>query len=293
MVAAAARNAPDAPHAAAHPARPPGIEAPPADRSGGQEGEAAAEETAARERSYETRYYTVQEGDSVYNIAAHFDLKSDTLLSFNQLGAGRLIHPGDKLRVPSVDGLVHVVQNSDTLEDISLAYKVEISEIVSANEIADRDAISVGQKLFLPNAKKPKSSSYGPSYGAMVFSRPASGRISSKYGMRTHPVTGRWQMHAGIDIACGHGARILAARSGVVTHTGRLGGYGNLVVIQHDNGYSTRYGHLSRINVRRGQRVRERQTIGRAGSTGVTTGPHLHFEVRLNSKAINPIRLIR
>ena len=88
-------------------------------------------------------------------------------------------------------------------------------------------------------------------------------------------------------------AKIKAARDGVVIRAERFGGYGNLIVLQHENGYTTRYAHLSRFKVKRGQKVREGQEIGRAGSTGVSTGPHLHFEVRRNGKSINPLKVLR
>ena len=196
--------------------------------------------------------YEVEAGDSLYQIARQYGLKIATIVSVNQLNNSRDIHPGDRLRIPSADGLLRVVRKNDTIEDIALDYDVSIDSIVSANSVSDPNTIYVGQELFLPNAKAPRVSNGWSRTGLPVFARPAGGRISSHYGQRMHPIYRRRQLHAGIDFACGNGAKIVAARDGVVIRAERLGGYGNLIVLQHENGYTTRYAHLSRYKVRRG-----------------------------------------
>jgi murein DD-endopeptidase MepM/ murein hydrolase activator NlpD len=113
---------------------------------------------------------------------------------------------------------------------------------------------------------------------------------SSAYGMRRHPVLKRRRMHRGIDFAARRGTPVLAAGSGVVTFAGRQNGYGQLIIIDHGHGLTTRYGHLRRIKVNVGDRVAPGQTIGQVGSSGRATGPHLHFEVRVAGKAVDPIR---
>lgn len=117
---------------------------------------------------------------------------------------------------------------------------------------------------------------------------PASGRISSNFGLRRHPVLRFTRMHKGLDIAAGHGAPIRAANDGTVAFAGRNGGYGNFVRLNHSAGMGTGYGHMSRIAVRSGQRVTRGQVIGYVGSTGISTGPHLHYELYRNGVAINP-----
>jgi murein DD-endopeptidase MepM/ murein hydrolase activator NlpD len=117
---------------------------------------------------------------------------------------------------------------------------------------------------------------------------PAAGRISSGFGFRRHPVLGFGRMHKGMDIAAGYGAPIRAANDGVVAFAGRSGGYGNFVRLSHSGGMGTGYGHMSRIAVRGGQRVARGQVIGYVGSTGLSTGPHLHYELYRNGVAINP-----
>lgn len=117
---------------------------------------------------------------------------------------------------------------------------------------------------------------------------PVPGRITSGYGMRRHPVLGYRRMHAGIDFRARHGTPIVAVTAGRVTSAGRAGGCGNAVRLSHDSGLSTRYCHMSRMAVSRGQRVRRGQVIGYAGSTGLVTGPHLHYEMYRNGRAIDP-----
>lgn len=121
-----------------------------------------------------------------------------------------------------------------------------------------------------------------------MMAMPANGRMSSNFGVRRHPILGYSRMHKGIDIAAPHGAPVYAAADGVVKIAGRASGYGNLIRIDHSAGNASAYGHLSRIHVRPGQRVRKGQNIGAVGSTGMSTGPHLHYEWYRNGRAVNP-----
>jgi murein DD-endopeptidase MepM/ murein hydrolase activator NlpD len=118
--------------------------------------------------------------------------------------------------------------------------------------------------------------------------RPANGRLSSRYGVRYHPILHRRKLHTGDDIAAGYGSSIKAAKGGRVLYSGWKKGYGNTVIIDHGGGVTTLYGHASKLDVKAGQPVKGGQTIANVGSTGYSTGPHLHFEVRKNGKPINP-----
>ncbi|MFN2099321.1 peptidoglycan DD-metalloendopeptidase family protein [Altererythrobacter sp. MF3-039] len=126
----------------------------------------------------------------------------------------------------------------------------------------------------------------GEARGGLVA--PVPGRITSNYGMRRHPVLGYRRMHSGIDFRARHGTPIVAATDGRVSGAGRMGGCGNAVRLNHEGGLQTRYCHMSRIAVRRGQSVRRGQVIGYVGSTGLSTGPHLHYEMYRGGRAINP-----
>lgn len=130
----------------------------------------------------------------------------------------------------------------------------------------------------------------GPTYtgGSMTWPVPSSHNITSPFGFRVHPIFGDTRFHSGIDISCGTGAAIVAANDGVVFSAGWRPGYGNTVLIDHGGGISTLYAHNSSIYVSSGQKVSRGQTIAGAGSTGNSTGTHLHFEVRVNSSPVNP-----
>ena len=116
-------------------------------------------------------------------------------------------------------------------------------------------------------------------------------RVSSGFGMRRHPIRGGWRAHKGIDYAAPTGTRVRATADGFVEYAGRKGGYGNAVILRHNGQYSTLYGHLSRITVRRGARVAQNDTIGLVGATGWATGPHLHYEFRIAGHARNPLTI--
>jgi murein DD-endopeptidase MepM/ murein hydrolase activator NlpD len=139
----------------------------------------------------------------------------------------------------------------------------------------------------LINKSSAPGKGYGSATGKMMW--PASGRIVSGFGYRRHPLWGGWHLHTGIDIGASYGEPVKAADGGEVIYSGWWDGYGKAVVIDHGHGTSTVYGHMSRIYAQTGQRLDKGQVIGLVGSTGFSTGPHLHFEVRRNGKPMNPI----
>ena len=117
--------------------------------------------------------------------------------------------------------------------------------------------------------------------------------MTSGFGMREHPLLGGWRAHTGIDLAAPIGSPIRATSDGQVSRADWFGGYGLFVSLEHGGGVQTRYGHMARLNVLEGQRVRKGDVIGFVGSTGRSTGPHLHYEIRLDGRAINPAAAIR
>ena len=130
----------------------------------------------------------------------------------------------------------------------------------------------------------------GGSTGTMLW--PADGEITSPFGWRVHPIFGTQRLHTGIDIGADYGDATRAADGGVVIHSDWMGGYGNAVIIDHGNGISTLYAHNSQLLVSEGQTVAKGQTVARVGSTGYSTGPHLHFEVRQNGTPVNPLNFL-
>jgi murein DD-endopeptidase MepM/ murein hydrolase activator NlpD len=190
------------------------------------------------------------------------------------------------------------VQIISTFEDQLRAEGIDSS---LSNLVLDGKVVNTTRARIVPNAPVTQvltgndSSPSNPM--AMPFEKvgyhlPVAGRISSGFGNRFHPIDHKVKFHAGMDIAVPVGTTVGAAAKGVVKFAGRDGGYGNLVVIRHPDGKETKYGHLSKILVAAGEPVSSGQPIALSGSTGKSTGPHVHFEVRENGKAINPTKFL-
>lgn len=140
---------------------------------------------------------------------------------------------------------------------------------------------------FSPSPKQAGRNIVG--FGQMPAGAPVSGRLTSGFGPRYHPIHGGERYHAGVDVAAPNGTPIRATSDGVISGAGWAGGYGLLVRIEHGNGIETRYAHMSAVNVAVGQQIHRGDVIGFVGSTGDSTGPHVHYEVRMNGRAVNPL----
>jgi len=177
-------------------------------------------------------------------------------------------------------------------------------QLDKANEVAGAPAMPIANAPLDPARAQPAATAalaalHDPSLaGAPHFILPVAGRPSSGYGLRADPMHGgsaaRGEMinHPGFDLAATTGTPVAAAAGGTVVHAGPAGTYGNLVTLRHDNGFETRYAHLSSVDVKVGDRVEAGSGLGKVGSTGYSTGPHLHFEVRHDGKAIDPAPLL-
>jgi murein DD-endopeptidase MepM/ murein hydrolase activator NlpD len=161
-------------------------------------------------------------------------------------------------------------------------------------EPAEPARLSSPTKQAAPPAPAARSGQKGsPAVGVTDYQPPIQGEISSTFGLRVHPVSGEVRPHRGLDLAAPEGTPFQAARSGVVRFSGQFGEYGNLAVVEHDDGSQAYYGHCRSIKVRTGQKVSQGQTLGQVGMTGVATGPHLHFEVRdAAGEAVDPLPLV-
>jgi murein DD-endopeptidase MepM/ murein hydrolase activator NlpD len=198
----------------------------------------------------------------------------------------------DYLKVISGRMPLSAVRATDEF-DIIIAYKrAETGEIKVGNLLyagVDRDGKSPVQMLKWTNGDSSQwfeASGVGESKGAL--SRPVNGAVTSGFGGRRHPILGYMRMHSGLDFKASYGQPIFAVTDGVVAYAGRKGGYGNFVQLNHGGGLASGYGHMSRIAARAGSRVRRGQIIGYVGSTGLSTGPHLHYELYRNGRAVNP-----
>jgi murein DD-endopeptidase MepM/ murein hydrolase activator NlpD len=245
--------------------------------------------------------YIVQTGDTAYGIADQFEVSVSTILWENNLTMNSYIKPGQKLLILPVSGIRHVVRRGDTISSIAKKYDADPEEIIVQNRLATGEDINIGQKLLIPGGRRiqiPVPVRWSPIQG--VFDPGPSSSFAGN-GQYIWPTTCKrvtqyftWR-HTGVDIACGNGVSVFAARGGVVVKASYAwnGGYGNMIIVEDDFGNQTLYGHNSKLYVSNGDRVVQGQVIAAMGSTGRSTGPHVHFEVRKAGKRINPFGYIK
>jgi murein DD-endopeptidase MepM/ murein hydrolase activator NlpD len=237
--------------------------------------------------------YTVKSGDTVSGITRRAGLTNiSTLIGVNDIGNVRQLRSGQKLRIPSTDGLVYTVKSGDTLGGISARYKVTLEDLLDVNDLASQ-VLAVGQSLFIPGARldsKTLRQAMGDLFKYPIY---GSWRLTSPFGWRPDPFTGTRSFHTGIDMAVPQGTPIHAAMSGKIVFVGYSNVFGNYVIINHGNGYQTLYAHMLKTLAHKGQWVSQGTKLGLVGTTGYSTGPHLHFTVYKNGKLINPLTVLK
>ncbi|MDD4238595.1 MAG: M23 family metallopeptidase [Desulfotomaculaceae bacterium] len=231
------------------------------------------------------RLYVVKLGDTLTDIARLNGASLETLALANGLPDRDHIKVGQCLKIPS-DCLVHLVQPGETLLDISKAYHVSINVIATRNEQADPNTILAGQKLMIPRSVASLEPLPSRGFAAGWLSWPLQGTISSPFGLRDG------KPHEGIDIAVEEGTPIRASAPGRVVFAGPRGTYGLAVIIDHGDGVRTLYAHCSKILISEGNSVDTNTVLALAGSTGKSTGPHLHLEVIKNGIPLDPLHYL-
>lgn len=240
--------------------------------------------------------YKVNRRENLWSIAKKYGYSVHTIIGCNPQLKTYNVNEGQKLLIPNVGGTLHPIQPKDTLESISEKYGIEESILKNTNFTLAND-LEKEIFIFIPG-KRPLvnllNENMQQKYALRdLFISPLGGRISSPFGKRRHPVTGKTSRHGGIDIAVREGSAVGSAASGVVILASYdVGHYGVAVFIDHQNGYITHYGHLSKILVRQGQKVRQGQIIAKSGSTGRSTGPHLHFTIKKNGVNVDPLQFL-
>lgn len=234
--------------------------------------------------------YVVHSGDTLSAIANMFGVSKNTIIWANDIKNGK-VTPGDQLIILPISGVEYTVKSGDTLKSIATKLKGDVNEIASFNNISPTGKLVVGDTLIIPDGEITSSVGSSSSSSKSTVSPPTGSRgsaspVYSGYYMR--PITGGVKTqgvhgHNGVDLASYYGAPIMASADGTVIiakGSGWNGGYGAYIVIKHDNGTQTLYGHLSGVNVTSGQIVTQGQVIGKMGNSGQSTGTHLHFEIR-------------
>lgn len=227
--------------------------------------------------------HIVRKGETLYAIARIYGSSVAALAASNNLADPDLIFPGQRLKIPPSGGVVHRVERGDTLWQIAQDYGISLTALQEANPGLNPRNLAVGAEVIVPGVARSLSSRQA---GGMSLAWPVSGRISSGYGWRG----GR--MHYGLDIAAPQGSTVVAAAPGRVVSAGWNGGYGRMVLLEHDRNLRTLYAHCSSLLVKPGQQVQRGQAIAKVGATGNATGSHLHFEVHVGGRPQNPLRFL-
>jgi murein DD-endopeptidase MepM/ murein hydrolase activator NlpD len=227
-------------------------------------------------------------------IADKYNVTQDTIISVNSIKQSRLIQVGQYLKIPSIPGIIYTVKkDGETPSSIAEKYEVAAEKCALVNSVAVDTSLKAGASIFVPDAELDWVTRQ--EINGDLFRKPLKSRywLSSPYGWRDSPFnTGKRSFHSGVDMAASQGTPIYAALDGKVTTTGYSAVYGNYVIITHHSGYKSLYAHMSQITCKRGNFVYTNTMIGRVGSTGQSTGPHLHWTVYKNGKTVNPLSLI-
>lgn len=260
-----------------------------------------------------TLTYVVQAGDSFHSVGERFGLTARTVRLANRMALGDRLKPGQQITITPGDGAMYACQAGETGKDLAERYSMTVAALSAANPGVHMEKLPAGAKLFIPGAQdirlpKPKAheedfrgyrndhndgsrerrleisrsliGEFGNRVGSLSW--PAAGQVSSPFGIRGY------SFHPGMDICNVAGTPVHAAKAGTVIAAGWSSGYGYAVDIDHGGGIVTRYGHCSRLLVHAGQQVAVGEEIALMGSTGFSTGPHCHFEVRIQGRAVNP-----
>ena len=228
--------------------------------------------------------HLVQKGETLSEIAQKYKVPLKLIIQANSIKSAHRIQTGKTLRIPgkafALKEILYQVRPGDTLIGIARRHNVEWKYLQRINSISSPRNLQIGMEIRIPND------------GSLGFRSPLRVPliVTSKFGYRPHPVTRRYRRHEGIDFRAATSTRIYASKTGRVIFAGRKGGYGKTVGIEHENHFTTWYGHLSHIRVKVGQTVSQGKVIGLSGNTGISTGPHLHFEIRYRGRSENPTK---
>lgn len=240
--------------------------------------------------------HVVAQGETVSRIALRYGVSTSTVTGSSGVRNPDRIYPGQTMAFPSVDGVIYRVRSGDSLSSVATLHQVTVEAIAGANNISDPKSLQTGQLLVVPGGRvrtavtaaagtsSSKSTAAAASGGTLAW--PVLGSVSSRFGPR-------WgHMHSGIDIAAAYETTIHAAAAGKVIFVGWYGQYGRCVILDHGGGLTTLYGHASSILVHTGDHVQRGDAIAEVGSSGNSTGPHLHFEVRVVGEPRNPLNYL-
>jgi murein DD-endopeptidase MepM/ murein hydrolase activator NlpD len=229
--------------------------------------------------------YRLKQNENFWKILSQTSLNIDTLSAINSLPSPIDVSPGKEIFVCNMRGIIYKVNKNDNIDNISKKYNIEKEYICKVNKISNGQINK--EYLFIPSGEL--SNIERSLFLGVGFASPLKQYTrTSAFGTRIDPFNKKFGFHPGLDLACPVGSEVVAARNGRVTFAGFQGGYGLLLIIKHEHGYSSYYGHLKKILIKEGDVVERGVLIGISGDSGRSTGPHLHFEVRKETRPVNP-----
>ncbi len=265
------------------------------------------EELKKKDKRWHFSKYTIKKNDNLWKIAKKFNINYKLIIAANNIDNHEFLKPGNTILVPNKIGIYHKVNKGQSLYEIARYYKVPLGDIVECNKPKDLSRLIAGDSIFIPDIKVDLGNKTHDEYIAkkeplrgtnqiksnISLLWPVLGKITSSFGSRRNPLGKGKQFHCGLDISCDVGTPVRAALDGTVIFSGWKDGYGNVVVLKHDNGYITVYGHNSNNLVQEGDSVQKGQVIAKSGMTGSVTGAHLHFEFRKYITPLNPLSYLK
>jgi murein DD-endopeptidase MepM/ murein hydrolase activator NlpD len=242
----------------------------------------------------ELTLHTIQKQENLWRVARAYGVDIDSIVAANPGLEKLAATPGQTVRVPNRKGAVHVTEDREDLPAIAGLYQTDPSAIALMNNLEPGHILVPGLELFVTGAKPVRLSEEMKARYCLrgIFCSPLPGRITSGMGLRRHPVNGYRGRHTGVDLRAKNGTPIAAAAAGTVLQAGEGESLGRFVIIKHQDSYTTVYGHCSEVLTAPGKTVKKGQIIARSGSTGRTTGPHLHFEIRRNGVPQDPMKFL-
>ena len=236
-------------------------------------------------------YKIRQKNESLWTIKNRFRINLNTIIGANPYLKTYEIRPGQELLIISRIGVLHRIKEDETLEQVAALYGKTAEELLAENELYKE--MSADKFLFIPHAEPVDLTPEMKEQFALrkIFTFPFKDKWhkrSSGFGFRSDPFTGEKTFHSGFDLRADYGDKICSVADGVVTFAGDKGAFGNAVIIKHAGGYVTLYGHCEKLLVSAGKKVKKGDVIALVGSTGRSTGPHLHFTVWKNGVLVNP-----
>ncbi len=243
--------------------------------------------------------YTVHTGDTLSSIAKKFNISLNTILWENNLSLKSYLQPGDKLNILPINGISYAIHRGDTLSYIAKKFNTSVNKIIAYNKISTNSLLKIGQKIIIPDAKlintipRPTKTIYSPRKKTLSPSKTIASTHNFIWPTNSKRITQyyHWRHHA-IDIGNRIGQPIYAPISGRVIKAGWSRGYGYNVVIDNGRGIRTRTAHASKLYVKRGQMVKQGEVVAAVGSTGWSTGPHVHFEIMIHGVKVNPLNYL-